>query len=39
MTHVRPVFVTVTRLGGGGNVGRAARMDDGDIQQCGTVGQ
>jgi hypothetical protein len=46
MAHMRPVLVLVTqsgsstaRLGGGSNVSRAARMDDGDIQQCGTVGR
>jgi hypothetical protein len=46
MTRMRPVLVPVTqsgsspvRLGGGGNVSRAARMNDGDIQQRGTMRQ
>jgi hypothetical protein len=46
MARMRPALVPVrqsgsssARLGGGGNVGRAARMDHGDIQQCATVGQ
>jgi hypothetical protein len=46
MARMRPVRVPVTQsgsraacLGGGGNVGLAARMDHGDIQQCGTVGR
>jgi hypothetical protein len=46
MPRMRPVLVPVTqigssaaRLGGSGNVGRAARMDNGDIQQFGTVGR
>jgi hypothetical protein len=30
---------STARLGGGGNVGRAARVDHGDIQHCGTVGR
>jgi hypothetical protein len=46
MARVRPVLAPITqicssasRLRGGGIVGRAARMDHGDIQQGGTVGQ
>jgi hypothetical protein len=44
MARVRPVLAPVTqggssssRLGGGGNVGRAARMNHGDIQQGWTM--
>jgi hypothetical protein len=44
MARMRPVLVPVSqsgssaaRLGGGGNAGWTARMDDGDIQQCRTV--
>jgi hypothetical protein len=43
---MRPVLIPVTRsgsgtyhLGGGGNIGRAARMNHGDIQQSGTMGR
>jgi hypothetical protein len=46
MARMHPVIVPVTQsgssaahLGGGGNVGRAERMDHGHIQQCGTVGR
>jgi hypothetical protein len=46
MAGMRPVHMPVTqsssgalRLGGGGNVGRAARMNHGDIQQGGTMGR
>jgi hypothetical protein len=46
MTCMRPALVPImqsgssaARLGGGGNVGRAARMEHGGIQQCGTVGR
>jgi hypothetical protein len=46
MARMPPVSAPITqsgssasRLGGGGNVGRAARMNHGDIQQGGTVGQ
>jgi hypothetical protein len=45
MTSMRPVLITVmqsgssaSRLGGGGNVGLAARMNHSDIQQGGTMG-
>jgi hypothetical protein len=46
MAGMRPVLIPVTqsgsgasRLGGGGNVGRAARMNHEDIQQGGTMGR
>jgi hypothetical protein len=46
MAGMRPVLIPVaqrgssaSRLGGGGNAGRAARMNHGDIQQGGTMGQ
>jgi hypothetical protein len=46
MAGMRPVLIPVTqsgsgasRVGGGGNVGRAARMNHGDIQQGGTLGR
>jgi hypothetical protein len=46
MASMRPVHALVTqsdsgpaRLGGGGNVSRAARMNHGDIQQVGTMEQ
>jgi hypothetical protein len=46
MARMRPVLVPVTQsgssathLGGGGNADRAARMDHGDIQLCGTLGR
>jgi hypothetical protein len=46
MARMRSVLVHVTqsdssasRLGGGGNVGQTARMDHGDIRQCGTAGR
>jgi hypothetical protein len=46
MTRMRLVLAPVTQsgssalcLGGGGNVGRAARMDHGDIQQGDNVGR
>jgi hypothetical protein len=46
MPCMRPVLAPRTqscsgllRLGGGGNVGQAARMDRGHIQQGGTMGQ
>jgi hypothetical protein len=46
MTGMRPVLIPVTQggssascLAGGGNVGCAARMNHGDIQQGGTMGR
>jgi hypothetical protein len=46
MAGMRPVLIPVTqsgsiasRLGGGGNVGRAARMNHEDVQQAGTMGR
>jgi hypothetical protein len=46
MAGMCPVLIPVTqsgssasRLGGSGNVGRAARMNHGDIQQGGTMGR
>jgi hypothetical protein len=46
MARMRKVLVLVTkggnsatRIGGGGNLGRVAKMDQGDMQQCGTVRQ
>jgi hypothetical protein len=45
MAGMRPVLISVTqrgsgpsRLGGGGNIGRAARMNHGEFQQGGTMG-
>jgi hypothetical protein len=46
MAGMRPVLIPITqsgsgtsRAGGGGNIGRAARMNHGDIQQGGTMGR
>jgi hypothetical protein len=46
MARMRKVLVpytkegnSATRMGGGGNLGRVAKMDQGDMQQCGTVGR
>jgi hypothetical protein len=46
MAGMRPVLIPLSysgssgsRLGGGGNLDRAARMNHGDIQQSGTIGQ
>jgi hypothetical protein len=45
MAGMRPVLIPVTQSNsgtsrlGGGNIGRAARMNHGDIQQGGTMGR